>query len=182
MSSPHLIRPFPPRQLGLVEGDDAVMVFAVLGGRFAGPTMLAHLPTLQRRCSELRPQVEILVFVDESQPDAATVARIDEMLSSFTDSDALVCFQQATEAMKLVEADEVIHGVDRTQLLAVRGPEIIRRLTFDRALSSPPPAVWVNPTSLVADVGGDIRLYPVSYKGFNGPDPTADTAESVIDR
>ncbi|HUO45272.1 MAG TPA: hypothetical protein VM470_00395 [Acidimicrobiia bacterium] len=181
MSSPHLIRPFPARQLGLVEGDDAVMVFCVLGGRYAGPTMLAHLPTLQRRCSELRPEIEILVFVDESQPDAATVARIDEMLAMFRDGDALVCFQPATEAMKLVEGDEVTRGVDRTQLLAVRGIEIIRRPTLDRALSSPPPSVWVNPTTLVADLGGDIRLFPVPDKGFRSTKEAVDEVDSVVD-
>lgn len=159
MSSPHLLRPFPARQLGLVEGDDRVLVFGVLGGRYSGPTPLAHLPTLRRRCAELNAQVEILVFVDEPQPDAATVARIDDMLAEFEDGDALVCYQPATEAMKVIESGKVVRGVDRSSLLAVRSPEVVRRRALERAMEGATDT-WVNPTGLIADSGGDIRLFP----------------------
>ncbi len=160
MSSPHLLRPFPARQLGLIEGGDRVMVFGVLGGRHAGPSMLAHAPTLIRRCAELPAEIEIVAFVDEGIPDTALVARIDEMLAVFDHGDALVCFQGTTEAMKEVADGVVVRGVDRSQLVAVTGPEVIRRDTLDRALADPPTETWVNPTALIAARGAIIRLFP----------------------
>ncbi|MEX2624981.1 MAG: hypothetical protein WD651_14790 [Acidimicrobiia bacterium] len=159
MSSPHLLRPFPARQLGLVEGGDRVMVFGVLGGRYAGPSILAHAPTLRRRCNELPAGVDIVAFVDHAIPDAAIVARIDDMLAVFDGGDALVCFQKTTEAMKEVAGEVVVRGVDRSQLVAVRSPEVIRRSALDRAMTIPPAELWVNPTALVAACGGVIKLF-----------------------
>lgn len=159
MSSPHLLRPFPGRQLGLVEGDDAVVVFGVLGGRYAGPSMLAHLPTLVRRMSEVASDIKVVVFVDEPIPLPATVARIDDMLGVFEDAEAMVCFRRPTEALKEVAGGTVVRGVDRSQLAAVVSPEVILRSSLQEALEQERPELWVNPTSLVAAIGGRIKLY-----------------------
>jgi len=65
MSSPHLLRPFPSRQLGLIEGDDRVVVFGVLGGRRLGSTILVHSPTLLLRLDQLNDGVDLVVFVED---------------------------------------------------------------------------------------------------------------------
>jgi hypothetical protein len=159
MSSPHLLRPFPGRQLGLVEGDDAVIVFGVLGGRYAGPTMLAHVPTLVRRMGEVSTEMKVAVFVDEPTPLSTTVARIDDMLAVFDDADAMVCFRRPTEALKEVAGGAVVRGVDRSQLAAVVGPEVILCSILQKALEMERPELWVNPTALVAAIGGRIKLF-----------------------
>jgi hypothetical protein len=159
MSSPHLLRPFPGRRLGLVEDDETVVVFAVLGGRYAGPTMLAHFPTLRRRINEISSEIKVVVFVDEPTPVSATVARIDEMLSVFDDADAIVCFQRPTEALKEMAGRTVLRSVDRSELAAVVGPEVILRSSLDKALEQECSALWVNPTALVAAIGGRIKLF-----------------------
>ena len=159
MSSPHLLRPFPGRQLGLVEGDDAVVVFAVLGGRYAGPTMLAHGPTLKRRINEVSSEIKVVAFVDEPAPVSATVARIDDMLAALDEADALVCFQRPTEAVKEVAGRTVLRGVDRTQLAAVVSPEVIVRSSLQNALEQERTELWVNPTALVAAIGGRVKLF-----------------------
>ncbi len=159
MSSPHLLRPFPGRQLGLVEGDDAVVVFGVLGGRYAGPTMLAHIPTLKRRIREVSSDIKVAVFVDEPTPLSTTVARIDDMLAIFKDTDAMVCFRRPTEALKEVAGGMVVRGVDRSQLAAVVSPEVILCSSLRKALEQDRPELWVNPTALVAAIGGRIKLF-----------------------
>jgi 2-C-methyl-D-erythritol 4-phosphate cytidylyltransferase len=143
----------------LVEGDDAVVVFGVLGGRYAGPSMLAHLPTLVRRMSEVASDIQVVVFVDEPIPLPATVARIDDMLGVFEDAEAMVCFRRPTEALKEVAGGTVVRGVDRSQLAAVVSPEVILRSSLQEALEQERPELWVNPTSLVAAIGGRIKLY-----------------------
>jgi len=159
MTSPHLLRPFPGRQLGLVEGDDAVVVFGVLGGRYAGPTMLAHVPTLIRRITEVSPEIKVAVFVDEPTPLSTTVALIDDMLAVFDRADAMVCFQRPTEAVKEVAGGTVLRGVDRSELGAIVSPEVILCSSLQKALEQEPPELWVNPTALVAAIGGRIKLF-----------------------
>lgn len=145
------------------------MVFGVLGGRYAGPSVLAHAPTLMRRLHELPLEVEIVAFIDDAMPDAAVIARIDDMLAVFDGADALVCFQRTTEAMKEVAGEVVVRGIDRSQLVAVRSPEVIRRSALDRAMASPPTEVWVNPTALVAADGAVIKLF--SPRGASRVEP-----------
>src|SRR5690606_41466016 len=65
MVSPHLLRPYSSRQLSLLSGDGQVMVFAVLGGRYAGPTVLVHHPTLLHRMDTLPRHIRTVVFIDE---------------------------------------------------------------------------------------------------------------------
>ncbi|HSL24703.1 MAG TPA: hypothetical protein VLA54_00365 [Acidimicrobiia bacterium] len=160
MTSPHLLRPFPSRQLGLVEGDDRTMAFGVLGGRRAGVTVLVHVPTLLRRMNDLAPDIGVVVFFEDATPDAATVARIDDMLAALGAEDGLVQFQMAAEAIKLREGDLLVRSVDRSQLVSFRPPEVLKRKALERALEPPPPDLWVDPAGLVAHAGGRIGLFP----------------------
>jgi hypothetical protein len=168
MSSPHLLRPFPSRQLGLIEGDDRVVVFGVLGGRWLGSTILVHSPTLLLRLDQLTDEVELVVFVEDSPPDAATVATIDDMLAAMGSEDGLVQVQVAAEAVKLTRADAsgsqqfIGQGIDRSTLVSFRPPEVLRATSLVAAMTRPPSELWVNPAGLVVGNGGRIATYPRS--------------------
>lgn len=145
----------------MVEGDGRVVVFGVLGGRYAGRSLLAHAPTLMRRIHELPDEIEVVVFIDEANPAPATVARIDDMLAVFEGTDAMVCFQPATDAMKVVDGQVVVRGVDRSQLVALRAPEVMLRASLEKALERGKVEQWVSPAGLVAAGGGRVKLFPV---------------------
>ncbi|MFO7293578.1 MAG: hypothetical protein FWJ92_12045 [Actinomycetes bacterium] len=159
MVSPHLLRPYSSRQLSLLSGDGQVMVFAVLGGRYAGPTVLVHHPTLLHRMDTLPRHIRTVVFIDEPIPDAATVALVDDMVELFEqlDVDALAQHVPASEAVKRVRGSRILEGVDRSTLAAVRSPEVIRREALERAVYSTAEQ-WVSPTHLVALSGGSVRF------------------------
>jgi hypothetical protein len=161
MSSPHLLRPFSSRQLSLVAGDGKVLVFAVLGGRYAGSSVQVHVPTLARRVEQLPRSIDTVVFIDEPVPDGAVVATIDDMLTEMEGSqaDALAHFAPATEAVKRVDGGVVVEGVDRSSLVTVRSPEVIRKPALERALDRVEPMQWVNPTALVAAHGFVVELH-----------------------
>jgi hypothetical protein len=171
MSSPHLLRPFPSRQLGLIEGDDRVVVFGVLGGRRLGSTILVHSPTLLLRLDQLNDGVELVVFVEDSPPDAATVATIDDMLAAMGSEDGLVQFHVAAEAIKLTRGDAsrsqhfigqhfIDRGIDRSTLVSFRPPEVLRASALVAAVTKPPTELWVNPAGLIAASGGTIAFHP----------------------
>jgi hypothetical protein len=176
MSSPHLLRPFPSRQLGLIEGDDRVVVFGVLGGRRLGSTILVHSPTLLLRLDQLNDGVELVVFVEDSPPDAATVATVDDMLAAMGSEDGLVQFQVAAEAIKLTKGDAsrsqnlidqqfigqhfIDLGIDRSTLVSFRPPEVLRTSALVAAVTKPPTELWVNPAGLIVASGGTIAIHP----------------------
>jgi len=162
MTSPHLLRPFSSRQLSLVADDGRVVCFAVLGGRYVGPSVQVHAPTLVKRISELPEAIETVVFFDEPVPDAATLATIDDMLAVFAQADAevLASYAVTTEAVKRVDTRGVaVEGVDRASLVSIRCPEVIDRQALMLAWDDLDDQLWVNPTSLVAARGGRVRLY-----------------------
>lgn len=161
MVSPHLLRPFGSRQLALVEGDGQVMAFGVLGGRYAGPSVEVHAPTLIKRVQELPRSIRTVVFFDEPVPDGATVSTIDDMLAVHAELgvDVLTQFVAATEAVKRVDGDVVAEGIDRSALVAIRCPEVIDRAVLDRAVAALTDQLWVNPTACVAAVGASVALY-----------------------
>lgn len=137
------------------------MVFSVLGGRFAGPSVLVHVPTLVRRVRELPRYIDTVVFVDEPVPDGALVATVDDMVAAFgsADLDVLAQYVPATEAVKRVDGMVVAEGIDRSSLVAVRCPEVIRRSTLEKAVSEVGEQMWVNPAALVVASGGKIGFY-----------------------
>jgi hypothetical protein len=159
--SPHLLRPFSSRQLSLVAGEGRVLVFAVLGGRYAGSSLQVHAPTLAHRVEEIPAYVDTVVFIDEPVPDGAVVAVIDDMVAEFAERevDVLARYVPASEAVKRVEGGVVVEGVDRSGLVTVRAPEVIRRSALDRVARETGEALWVNPTALVAAAGGTVALH-----------------------
>ena len=156
-----MLRPFNSRQLYLVEGDGRVVVFGVLGGRYAGHSVMVHAPTLVHRMSNLARSITKVVFVDEPIPESSTVSTIDDMIATFEELevDALVQCVTAKEAVKRVDGDHLVEGIDRSSLTSIRSPEVIDRLAFDRAVTRVGGAQWVNATSLIAAIGGKIARY-----------------------
>ena len=156
-----MLRPFSARQLHLVAGDGRVVAFAVLGDRRRGSSVDVHVPTLLRRMRDLAPDIDTVVFFDEPVPDGALVALIDDMVDAFTESDCdvLAIGVVATEAVKWVEDDRVVSGIDRGRLVTVRCPEVVGRAVLDRALSHLADQTWVNPAELVVSAGAGLHIY-----------------------
>lgn len=161
MSTPHLLRPYTASQLSLVHGDERVVVFGVAGGRYAGPSVLVHLPTLRSRLDWLAPSVDTVVFIDEILPEPSTVSRIDDMLAVFPSvgAEALTQSLPATEALKQISDGVVERGVDRSAVFAVRGPEVTDRPTLTRGLEMASVEGWASPASLVGRAGGRIAFF-----------------------
>lgn len=156
-----MIRPFSARQLHLVAGDGMVEAFAVIGDHGVGPSVAVHLPTLRRRMRDLARHIRTVVFFDEPIPDGALVALIDDMVEEFTESthDVLAVGAPVTEAVKWVEDGFILHEVDRSSLVTVRCPEVVRRDALDDALDGAGDEMWVNPTELVVAAGGMLRIF-----------------------
>lgn len=156
-----MLRPFSARQLHLVAGDGEVEAFAVLGNHGSGPSVDVHVPTLRRRMRDLSSHIRTVVFFDEPVPDGALVALIDDMVDEFAEGsdDVLAVGMPAIEAVKWVEDGFIVSEVDRSRLVTVRCPEVVRRDVFDEALESLDDQTWVNPTQLVVSCGGTLRIY-----------------------
>jgi len=170
MSGLHMLRPFSARQLHLVAGEGRVAAFAVFGDRCRGPTVDVHVPTLIRRMRDLPPDIETVVFFDEPVPDGALVALIDDMVDMFSenDLDVLAAGVPATEAVKLVEDGFITDAMDRSTLVSVRCPEVIRRSTLDNCLTAVSDRTWVNPTELLVASGASVRIYDPAARATVG--------------
>ncbi len=157
MLSPHLLRPYSGSQLGLVEADRRVLVLAAAGSRWVGPTLLVHRPTLEHR---VRQSAAVwVVVVGEPVPEASTVAQVDDMLAVVGDDlDGLVPTAPFTEAVKRVEGDRVVGAVDRSRLVRIRPPEVLRRSALSAALEGVEDT-WVNAAHLVVVAGGRIAPF-----------------------
>lgn len=166
MSGLHMLRPFSARQLHLVAGDGRVEAFAVLGGRWQGPSVGVHVPTLRRRMRDLPRHIDTVVFFDEPFPDGALVGLIDDMVDDFAGrgDEVLTMGLPATEAVKWVDGDVVVGEVDRSRLVTVRCPEVIRRSLLDAALAYLGDPMWVNPTEMVVAAGARLRIFDPSAR------------------
>lgn len=164
MSTPHLLRPYTANQLSLVHGDERVVVFGVAGGRYAGPSVMVHLPTLRSRIDWLAPAVETVVFSDEILPEPSTVSRIDDMLAVYPtlEVEALAQSLPATEALKQISNGIVARGVDRSAIAAVRSPEVTDRATLERGLAAADSEGWASPTALASRAGGRVAFFEPS--------------------
>jgi hypothetical protein len=160
--SPHLLRPYSPRQLGLVEGNERLMVFASMSPYTAGPSLVVHAPTLSRRLAELPHLVEVVAFIGGPVPDLPMLAHLDDMVGYFEqiDTDCLVDYVAVTEAIKEVEGDRVVRGIPRGPLVSFRPPEVMTRPSIEAALDKSTLQAWVDPASLVVAAAGRITLYP----------------------
>lgn len=135
------------------------MVLSALGGRYLGPSLQVHAPTLISRVASTLARTDVVVFIDEPLPDAATVSVIESMLDEFGPECGLVRSVAATEAVKRLEGGVVAEGIDRSSLFSPRPPEIIRRACLDNAVMSLTDEQWVSPSALVLSHGGKIRTF-----------------------
>jgi 2-C-methyl-D-erythritol 4-phosphate cytidylyltransferase len=135
------------------------MVLSALGGRNLGPSLQVHAPTLISRVASTLARTDVVVFIDEPLPDAATVNVIESMLDEFGAECGLVRSVPATEAVKRLEGGVVAEGIDRSSLFSPRPPEIIRRACLDNAVMALTDEQWVSPSALVLGHGGKIRTF-----------------------
>lgn len=135
------------------------MVLSALGNRNLGPSLQVHAPTLISRVASTLARTDVVVFIDEPMPDAATVTVIESMLDEFGSDCGLVRSVAATEAVKRLEGGVVTEGIDRSSLFSPRPPEIIRRACLDNAVMSLTDEQWVSPSALILAHGGKIRTF-----------------------
>ena len=135
------------------------MVLSALGGRYLGPSLQVHAPTLISRVASTLARTDVVVFIDDPLPDAATVNVIESMLDEFGAECGLVRSTAATEAVKRLEGGVVAEGIDRSSLFPPRPPEIIRRACLDNAVMALTDEQWVSPSALVLARGGEIRTF-----------------------
>ena len=165
MDAPQLVRSFSSRQLSLVSGQGRVVVFAVLGGGYIGRSLQVHVPTAARLLERLPAHIDTVVFIDEPVPDAALLSLIDDMIAerAALEVDVVANFVPAVEAVKRVDHDRVLEGIDRSKLVSVRPPEVVGRHGIERAMRSLDDAMWVNPSALVSSSGGTLSLFSGSH-------------------
>jgi hypothetical protein len=165
VDGPQLVRSFSSRQLSLVAGHGRVVVFAVLGGRYLGRSLQIHVPTASRLLDQLPPDIETVVFIDEPVPDAALISLIDDMVAERATRhvDAVVNFVPAVEAVKRVDGDRVAEGIDRSNLVGVRPPEVLDRKAIHEAIRGLGSRMWANPSALLAAAGGSLALFGGSH-------------------
>ena len=162
VASPHMLRPFDPRQLGVWADPSEVVVYAVMGNRYAGPTLLVHTPTLMQRLAQLSPSITTLVFLDEPFPAHSTVERVDRMLDQFRarEVDALAGYVGATEALKRVDAGRALSSVDRSMVIAVSSPLVVSCAPLELALRELDDIpMWNCPFLLIARAGGSAGVF-----------------------
>lgn len=135
------------------------MVLSALGGRYLGPSLQVHAPTLISRVGSTLARTDVVVFIDEPVPDAATVHVIESMLDDLGTECGLVRSVAATEAVKRLEDGVVAEGIDRSSLFSPRPPEILRRECLANAAMSLTDQQWVSPSALVLAHGGMIRTF-----------------------
>lgn len=148
---------------------------AVVGGRYAGPSVQINAALLAGQIGDLLPAIATIVFLDQPVPDGAAVDLIDSMVTALDHRqlDGLARGVAVTEAVKRVEGERVVEGIDRTRLAAVRCPEVIRRPVLAAAIAGIDGEDWINPMAVVAAAGGRIGIY-LALIG-SGVEPSAPT-------
>ena len=73
--------------------------------------------------------------------------------------DALARFAEATEAVKRVDQGTVVEGIERSELVTVRSPEVISRMALESAVENGAPRLWINASELVSQAGFTIGFY-----------------------
>lgn len=164
--SPHLLRPYTAQQLNLTRRSEKIMVLAALGGRYLGPSLQVHAPTLISRVHTTLSRSDVVVFIDEPLPDVATIHVIEAMLDEFGSECGLVRTVAATEAVKRLEKGVVAEGIDRSSLFSPRPPEVIRRACLEKAISTLEDQQWVCPSALILGQGGSIRTFDDTHLAY----------------
>ncbi|MPZ51245.1 MAG: hypothetical protein GEU79_00670 [Acidimicrobiia bacterium] len=151
-----LLEAFSDRRLGLMEGDGRAMVLTT-SSALGAPGSSVHRPTLAARLDQFSNDVDLVVFLDGSFPDAPTIARTDDMLSVFADEDALCDWRPVTEAVKQVQFGRVAGAVDRETLVRPHTPYVLRRPLVERIAEGA--HQWLDPMEEAAALGANIRLW-----------------------
>lgn len=136
------------------------MVLAALGGRYLGPSLQVHAPTLLSRVASTVSRTDVVVFIDDPVPDHATISVVEAMLDELGDEAALVRSVPATEAVKRLGPDGVVaEGIERPSLFSPKPPEVIRTWALARAVEHLGDEAWVCPSALVAGAGLSVRVF-----------------------
>ena len=123
-----------------------------------GPTLRYPIGQVRRAVTRLPADIRILAFVSSLDRDAAAKVEFERVLAAFDEGDAVAVIACApvTEAMKRVERDVVVEGVDRSTLVSAGSLEIVDRRAFERVVATMEPAAWINPARTMQVAGGAV--------------------------
>lgn len=177
VSTPGMLETVSPsdRAFSGFEFGDHVAVFTVTGSRDGAGSdtgYCVHTEVLAARLAALPDEVRVVVFADPVGADThvadstqsdreAPVATVEAMLSqlSNSDADAVVSYVMATEAVKLVDGDVVVSGIDRSRLVAARRPQVMDRGVLQRAVETDCGEPVCTPSDVVVRSGASVALF-----------------------
>ncbi|MYA39268.1 MAG: 2-C-methyl-D-erythritol 4-phosphate cytidylyltransferase [Acidimicrobiia bacterium] len=139
--------------------------------RVLGRTGLLLPPEVARRCGGLRvatraaqeilrrwpPTVGHVAITESAQPP--TREKLDSMAAELEGGwDAVVACRPVSEAVKIVEAGWVAGSIDRTGLISILPPILIKRKVLAAILSFQSEDSWIDPVESVMAGGGKVRV------------------------
>lgn len=145
---------------GLSTGDGAMG--AAVAAHLDGAVAYGYDVPLSVALASLPAHVTTVVELDAA--DAATgepgalIARLVAALD--TDHAAVVAAHPMADALKAVEGDVVVGGVERDGLLASSLPHVYRRRTLDEVLAGAPEGAAVDGIALLLEAGHAVLVVP----------------------
>jgi 2-C-methyl-D-erythritol 4-phosphate cytidylyltransferase len=110
------------------------------------------------------PASDPIVVVDEEGPGSFDPELIGRMIDDLERADGVVVCAPVTEAVKEVEGDRVVGGVDRSTLSVIRRPEVLRRRAIISAVQKGTDPD-VDLAASVARNGGRLRCVQLADDG-----------------
>lgn len=131
------------RRVALLEHCDEVVV--VHDGDERAPRSHAQLHAWRAGLVQVPSEVALVTLVDDDGLAGAGTDTVGKMLGALDARMAgIVRGLPVTDALKRVDADEVVSGVDRSGLFVPETPQVVRRQALERVLALP------------EDAGGDL--------------------------
>jgi 2-C-methyl-D-erythritol 4-phosphate cytidylyltransferase/2-C-methyl-D-erythritol 2,4-cyclodiphosphate synthase len=128
-----------------------------LDGVVVAPAGGSRLERLLAGLRQVPEDAEIVVFVDDATPAGDLAA----LRAGLTDGvAAAVRGTPVTDALKRVDGDRIVAGVDRTDLLTLAPPYVLRRAAVTQALGAPPDPRCQDPVDLLLAAGHRVRVLP----------------------
>lgn len=105
----------------------------------------------------------LVVFVDDRSVDLADLDAVGEMIAGLEQGMAgLVHAVPVTDALKRIQHDEVVAGVDRERLYVAETPQVFDRRALEQVLARFPEEAVGDPAALLLRAGERVGLLPTA--------------------
>lgn len=123
----------------------------------------------------------VVVFVDDRSVDLADLDAVSGMLEALEDGvDAVLSAIPVSDALKHIQRDEVVGGIDRAELYVPETPQVIRRCALDEVFADHHDADADrvgDPAALLLRAGMRVRILPSA--NMLGPRLAAQAADDL---